>query len=264
MSCKITRITPTKEEFVKLKAFSPFSIFRQSGKSCNFSLIFGASAKVFSDLALDLSWTEAQIDEYIKTNKLDEQLDTTRKFYKSLSMKKVKYVTAAANMRKGFFDLYKGLMNRIKRNQELAKAVGFIIGPFGNARKLIELMLAGEYDLKEKGSLIRNSNNKAANTDIQQFEAGIMHMAVVQVGEWLEENNMKSKIWNTVHDSIDGYVYKPELKAVVMKLREEMTRAWPQLKGVPLAVDMAVSDLKAGDYYKHGSDPSKYIGEWDC
>ena len=42
-----------------------------------------------------------------------------------------------------------------------------------------------------------------------------------------------------------------------------MTKQWDQLKGVPLGVDIAISDLKKGEFYKHGRDPKEILGDWE-
>jgi DNA polymerase I-like protein with 3'-5' exonuclease and polymerase domains len=99
---------------------------------------------------------------------------------------------------------------------------------------------------------MRNLDNVCANTDIQNFEAGVINMAMVKLDAWLEETEKKTKLWNCVHDSADMYVHKSELKEVVSKIKEFFIEAIPELKGIPLDVDFDVCDLRKGDFYKNG------------
>lgn len=256
MACKITRTVEHREvtldEFIKQKSVSPFAELRQSAKSLNFLLIFGGSAKVYVQNALETSWTIEQVEDFIKENRLQDLREKLSEVYKRETPKLIDYITVATHMRNNFFKLYGGLMDRIEFNRAFAKEHGYVRSYFGATRKLIEEMLRGEYDNKEHGAHMRNLDNICANTDIQNFEASVVNTAMMKLDEWIEENNKKSMIWNCVHDSTDVYVHKSELAEVAAKTKEFFEAALPELKGMPLPIDFSISDLKQGDYYKGG------------
>jgi DNA polymerase I-like protein with 3'-5' exonuclease and polymerase domains len=115
-------------------------------------------------------------------------------------------------------------------------------------------MFAGEYDKRERGLLLNNLRNIAANADIQNFESSIINQAMVMLDEWLIENNMKSYIFNMVHDSCDIVLYHDERDIIIPKLREYFEYAREEYKRIPLPIDISIADLTTGDYYKHGQE----------
>lgn len=256
MACTIRRRTEireiTLEEFTKQKEETRFADLRQMGKQLNFLQIFGGSPRVFVNTALETSWTREQADEFIEDNHLHKLRADLRERYKRDSEDMISYLTVATFMRKGFFELYTGLMNRIVGNQQFGKEHGYVRSYFGLARKLIEELLRGEYDEKEHGAHMRNLDNVCANTDIQTFEACIAHPAMVSLDEYFETNNKKTRIFSFVHDAIDFYVHKTELHEACAEIERTMIKAIPELKGIPLAVDFKIADIAAGDYYKSG------------
>lgn len=256
MACKIQRrveIRPiTLEEFTAQKNEDRYSALRQMGKQLNFLQIFGGSPRVFVNSALETAWTREQADEFIADNHLLKLRAELRDRYKRDSEDMISYLTVATFMRKGFFELYCGLMQRINANQKFGKEHGYVRSYFGLTRKLIEELLRGEYDDKEHGAQMRNLDNVCANTDIQTFEACVAHPAMVKLDAYFEKTQKASRIFSFVHDAIDFYVRKTELHEVCAEIEAVMTEAVPELKGVPLAVDFTIADLAAGDYYKSG------------
>lgn len=263
MPCKITRTKVfreiTEDEFVKMKGADPFADIRQTAKQLNFLMIFGGSPRVFAELALETKWPLEQALAFIKDNKLTDQHEMMKDRYKRDTPEMIAYLTVASFMKKGFFDLYKGLGKRIETNKAFGKDHGYVRAYFGGTRKLIEELFRGGFDDHEHGAMMRNLDNVCANTDIQNFEASVVNQAMVKLDEWLEAEGMKSRIWNMVHDSCDIYVYKPELKAVVEACHRFFEADLPELKGVPLAIDIDVSDLKQGHYYKGGQSVSSFL-----
>ena len=72
MSLKISKRTETRqitvEEFIRQKNVQPYKSMRQVAKSLNFLLIFGGSASVFSESALETSWTIEQVNNFLEEN----------------------------------------------------------------------------------------------------------------------------------------------------------------------------------------------------
>lgn len=266
---KITRRTEhrkiTLDEFVRQKSSQPYKTWRQTGKTCNFLLIFGGSAMIFAEQSLELSWTLEQCWDYIKENDCYPELEEVKRVYRNISDDEAPFVACATRIRNNFFKGYPGLMRRIRINQAFAAKHGYVRSVFGHSRKEIELFLAGDWDRKNLSRMLRNLNNISANTDIQNMEGATTKRVMYEMQNWLEENGYKSRLWNEVHDSLDLYAYKPELKEVLTHLKHLCERQLPEMKGssVPLVVDCEISDLNKGQYYKGGSSPESYGIKWD-
>lgn len=270
MGCKIIKTTVnreiTEEEFVRLKGSAPFKKMRQLSKSLNFLMIFGGSSKLFSENALETSWSEEQVDDYIKTNNLYERKEQLSNIYKKADKKQLKYITVADHIRGNFFKAYPGLLARIDRERAFARKHGYIRSRFGHTRKAIEEMLRGSYDEKNFSKYLRNLDNICANTEIQNLEACAGKPAMCNVVKWLEDNHYKSFIFNEIHDSIDCCIYKPELKEVLTQLKHQCERYIPELDNgtnVKLRVDCEISDINKGQYYKGGHSPEEYGIDWN-
>lgn len=263
MSCIISKKSVlreiTEEEFIKQKEYPYYAEYRQIGKTTNFLMIFGGSPKTFVQKSLENKWSEEQAKQFIDQNNLHNLREKVAERYQRESDKMISLITVGTHIQNNFFAAYPGLARRIKRNVEFAKNHGYVRSIFGATRNLIEEFLRGEYDNKELSGHMRNLDNICANTDIQNFEASVIHPAMAEVDQWLIDNNMKSYGWNCVHDSFDLCVHKTELAVVAKKVEEVFTRPLPELNGVPLAVDFTVSDMTKGEYYKGGSSLRAYL-----
>jgi len=251
----------TEEEFVKQKNDAYFSELRQIGKSTNFLMIFGGSPKVFVESALETRWSEAQVDQFVKDNHLEDTLERLQELYVRESPLKLKFLAVAKFIQDGFFSLYKGLAKRIEANRQFAKQHGYVRGIFGATRKLIEEFLEGSHDRKLRGAFMRNLDNICANTDIQNLEAAVVNLGMIEVADWIEKNNKDIILWNNVHDSADFYVHKKDLAEFCKTAERIFTQDRPELKGVPLAIDFTICDLTQGDYYKHGRSLANFVKE---
>lgn len=255
----------TEEEFKRQKTAAPYSTMRQTAKSENFLLIFGGSAKVLSDSALETAWNEEQCDEYIALNHCEKELENARKSYRGECESKLKNIAVCMRLRENFFKGYKGLWNRIEREREFAATHGYVRTPFGKTRNLIELFLRGEYDNQTISGILRNLENISANHAAQNMEACIRGRSQYEVQNWLEVNNYKTRTWNEIHDSADFWIKKEELKPVLSHIKHVFERVIPELENdwVPLVVDCEISDLNEGDYYKGGRPPKAFEVDWE-
>lgn len=269
MSIKISKRTETRkitvEEFIRQKNVQPYKSMRQVAKSLNFLLIFGGSAGVFSESALETSWTIDQVNNFIEENNCQAELEAARAKYarSDYDDNKIKYIAVATRMRNNFFKGYPGLMERIDREKKFAAQHGYVRSPFGATRKTIELMLRGDYDNKHLSGVLRNLENITANTAIQNDEASVARRAMVDIQKWLEDHNMKSRMFNEIHDSIDFYIYYNEIVPVLWIAKKTLEAEQPEFSSSPvkLVVDCEVSSLSAGQYYKGGVDPDVYLPE---
>ena len=70
---------------------------------------------------------------------------------------------------------------------------------------------------------------------------------------------MKSRIWNSIHDSLDFYVYKPELELVLSLANACASFPREPVKSIPMSMDFEVADVRDMDhrnktYWKHGAE----------
>lgn len=269
MSLKISKRTEfrpiTAEEFIKQKNSSPYKNQRQTAKSLNFLLIFGGSAHLFSEQALELSWTPEQVEDYLEENHCFAELENVKKIYKNDDPVKQKYTAAATRMRDNFFKGYGGLLDRLGVQENLAKRNGYVRSVFGGKRAAIELMLCGEYDRKVHSNIISGLTRILYNYRAQNYEASITKRAMYETEIWLEKNNYKSRMFSEIHDSQDAFVYKPELKTVLAHWKHVCERKIPELRKnwCPLPVDCEIADRAAGDYYKGGREPIEFGIDWN-
>ena len=266
---KITRRTEhrqiTLDEFIRQKASMPYKSWRQTGKTCNFLLIFGGSAMLFSEETIEINWTREQAENYIKENHCEYLIDEVKAKYRKISDEELPFVVVATNIRNNFFKGYKGLEDRIYREQNFAKRHGYTRCVFGATRKVIELMLAGEWDQKHLSRMLKNLNNICANSEIQTMEAAITKRAIYELKIWMDENHFKSYVYNEIHDSADFVIYKPEAIPILKKFKELCERYIPEFGDSPvrLKLDCEVSDIKKGQYFKGGVSPEVYGIPWN-
>ena len=255
---KITRTVENRKislaELVLLKDTDYFGKWRALGKMTNFLTIFGGSPKVFYTGVLETNWSHQEIKAYIKIEGLHDLVDTMQDKYSRDSGEVIDYPAVASHMISTFFKNYTGLMERISRNRAFAKEHGYLRYIYGGTRVLPELMLAGKYDQKENGKILRNLANIAANADIQNFESCIINTAMVRAEKTLQEKGIDAEMFNNIHDSTDFYVKKTDLDEFAKVVNEEFTRDFPEFEGIPLPIDFNVVDKTRGENYKHGAN----------
>lgn len=256
----------TLDEFMKLKKdeHSPFMQMRQDAKQINFGYIFGMTASTFATRTLETDWSEEQADKYIRENNLRELKDKIINKYPHEEPLMWKMITCAEDIRNRFFKTYPGLMKRIDRERAFALEHGYVRCWHGACRRIPELyfMKKGDSgrptgdDTKLYGKLIGNLFNIAANTSIQNLEAVYVMGAISEIHQWLKDNNMKSYIFGSVHDSIDFCIHKDEVEAVC---KEMLKVCCITIQDMPLDIDISVADLTKGEIYKGGGKWKNYV-----
>ena len=257
----------TLDEFKKQKGYGIYKKYRQIAKGINFSILFGGSESILSNLALETNWSIEEVEAYIKEFHCEKELEEVQEKYRNYPLEQQKYIASASRMRKNFFASYPGLVERCEREVKYAKEHGYCRSVFGGTRNLIELMLRGAYDEKNESGRLRNLENIAKNYLAQQLEACIRGRAMREIQSWLEDNNYKTRVWNEIHDSIDYWLYKPEAQDVLAHVKHVEERKIPELldNWVPLPADCEISDLNAKEhnYYKGGASAESYGLKWD-
>lgn len=269
MPLKITKRTVKRqidlEDFIKMKDEMPFKFWRQVSKQVNFLYLFGGSAMVFAENALETAWTPEQCEHFMQTEDCTGEIKRVKATYKNISDEELPYVVVATKLRDRFFNTYPGLMDRIYAEKTYAGLKGYCRSVFGATRNTIELKLAGKDDQKYNSAMIRNLQNITSNQPIQNMEASISKRAMYDTLLWLDKNNMKSYPWNEIHDSADWVVHKSELKRLLSKIKYQFEKQVPECAKSPikLKIDCEISDLQAGDYYKGGRHPFEFGIDWD-
>ena len=101
------------------------------------------------------------------------------------------------------------------KTKKFAYKHGYVETMFGRRRRLP--------DLKSKvNSLKSDAERQAINSPIQGTGSDFTMLSVIQINHWLKENNMKSLLVATVHDSIVFDIYIPELAELAVKAKDTM------------------------------------------
>lgn len=253
-------------DFIKNKDYQPFKAWRTTAKQENFGLLFGCSAGRFAEMLKQSGFTEQECDEFIQLQKATSLYNAAlANAAGKMKPADVKFNVVADLMRNSFFDTYKGLSGRIKREQAFALAKGYVRTWHGPVRHLAELRYM---QVNEKGELCGADRslysklfahllNNACNSTIQSMESRIAFATWVNISKYLALWHLKSYCWNNIHDSLDFYVWKPELQ-LLMSLANACA-SWERepVKGIHMSFDGEVSDIqdyehRCNTYYKAG------------
>lgn len=260
---RIKRPIRDEKEFKKLKNYAPFDGIRQVAKGANFSLLFGAAPYSFMSTTLEPMWALEQAQEFIKTKNLYELKDKLIQSYvdkgKIPPYDVIDYLTCSTAIRNTFFEKYIGLLQRIERNKNIVLERGYTRTYHGVIRRLPLLMLSGkDDDYKEISGYV----NIAANSEIQSLEVCKIMPAIVKINRWFRRNNLKSRVWCMVHDSVDFYLFSNELNIVVPKVYEVFEQMEKWQKEVPLTIEFKIADPEKGQIYKEGIEAREFIKDF--
>jgi DNA polymerase-1 len=128
-----------------------------------------------------------------------------------------------------YFKRYQGVRDYVRNTIKQAKTRGYVTTIFNRRRYLP--------DINSKNYNIRSFAERAAmNTPIQGSAADIIKIAMIKVYEYLEQNNLKTKLVLQIHDELILDVPKNELSEVKQAVKHHMENA--VLLKVPLLVDL--------------------------
>ena len=114
-----------------------------------------------------------------------------------------------------FLGTFTGLRDWLENTKKNAHKNGYVETMFGRRRRLP--------DLKSKvRTLQNNAERQAINAPIQGTGSDFTMLSIIQINNWLKQNNMRSLMIATVHDSIVFDVYIPELHILAPKVKEIM------------------------------------------
>lgn len=236
--------TPDMElkDFLKLKKEDPYEGYRFKAKGANFGFLFGMAAITYTASYIRKEWEVDQCKDLIKKQGLDLLYDkeTGRPDY---------HLTVGQYMRDAFFGTYSGLEALHESLEQFARREGYVRSYHG-ARRLLPQFLHIGNDRKTESSL----KNIARNTTVQNFEIVMISRAMREIHQYLKNNNMKSRMWATVHDAIAFYIHKDEFEELKIKIPEIMEKVYPEYGEIPIEVEGDVADPNAEEpsYWGYG------------
>jgi DNA polymerase I-like protein with 3'-5' exonuclease and polymerase domains len=229
--------------FVKNKkdGDKPYGLLRYISKSCNFSLIFNTSDYNFAVETLEKEWKFKEIEDYIRDNKLENKLKHFSKKFRNeiYDEKRIdnpnfdKYWTVAYDIKKKFFESYPKVKEYVENEIEYATKYGFVPSVVGFMRKTPYLKYQGKDDESKR---IKNYKNICANSPVQTFEVFCVNNAIKNIYNYLKDNNYKSKVFITVHDSIDLILHKNE-KHIIKDIIKIMEQPLDIYEGLPIEAE---------------------------
>lgn len=195
---------------------------RQIAKSINFGLVYGMSAKALYETLMAIK------EIYEKVMDENDDFDMSEDIAQE-------YIDE-------YFRIYKGVKVYLDKVVKDTFKNGFSETCAGQ-RRHFEAMI-NKYENGMKGFYGR-IDRQSKNSPIQGTLGQMMNYNISRITKYLEDNNMKSKLIGTVHDSLMAMVHKSELKyylADVKELLENIPNNFMDTKNVPFAVDFKIGD----------------------
>lgn len=276
---KITKRKITVEDFIKMKKIEPFASWRQVAKTENFGLMFGAQYSTFAHMLQTAfpPFTIQQCDDYLEMthsedvyNEMVEKSRTGKhRLFEMRPNVECKYFAVAKVMREAFLKGYDGLRERIERAHKFAIRHYYTRNWYGSVRWYPELAymnidpvtksLKG-VDKRYFAYIFSHLMNNAANGPVQSGETVFIYNGWIHSNKKMKEWNLRSQICNTIHDSLDAYLWKPEkelMKSTINAAVHDKIR-YPH-EGVFHFMEPEISDIRD---YKHitGYEPGEFDG----
>ena len=130
-----------------------------------------------------------------------------------------------------YFAKYPGVKLYMEQTKEIAREKGFVETLFGR-----RLYLPGIHS----GRTRQAAERAAINAPMQGTAADIMKIAMINIQDWLEKENIKAKMILQVHDEVILEVATKEADSVATKISEIMSKA--ATLSVPLEVESGIAD----------------------
>lgn len=132
-----------------------------------------------------------------------------------------------------YFERFPNILNYINETKVFAKEHGFVKTLLGRRRYIP--------DINSKNWNVRGfAERMAINMPIQGTAADIIKLAMINIHNWLKENQLKSRMLLQVHDELVFEIHESELNTVPAKITELMEGAFEM--DVPLKVEAGIGD----------------------
>lgn len=203
---------------------------RTKAKGVGFGIIYGKSGVTFGkELYLADLYKEAG-DPKGDGKSLPEKLQRSiQKQASELGFKIVDDYLAA----------YPELSDWLGNTKMFAMKNGYVETMFGRRRRLPDLK-------STVPTLKENAMRQSINAPIQGTGSDFTLRSIIEIQQYLKDNNMKSKMICTVHDSIVFDIYIPELSTVVPKFKDIMEHVHEKYIDTEVPI---LSEIEMGENY---------------
>ena len=151
---------------------------------------------------------------------LSRQLDISRK--------------EASELIENYFNEYSGLKKFFDDTVQFARDNGYVLTKLGRKRKL--------RDINSRNGLARsNAERMAINTPVQGTAADMIKIAMINIHQEMQKQNLKSKMLLQVHDELIFDMHRSEIEILTDLVVDKMVNAIPDLK-VSIKVDTGTGD----------------------
>jgi DNA polymerase I-like protein with 3'-5' exonuclease and polymerase domains len=102
--------------------------------------------------------------------------------------------------------------------------------------------------------------NRSLNSPVQNFEIVLIVKTINGLTKFIKENNLKSRVWATIHDSIILYIHKDEVEIITKKAIEIFEEDIPENMGIPQELEGTIADYyNKGEAWGDGTDALEFI-----
>jgi hypothetical protein len=131
-------------------------------QSLNFGFLFGAGPKTAKTVTIEPNWSLESCIKYVEDNGLQIEKTDGEDDY---------YLTVAKDVRKKFFESYKGLAKWIQDTQNFARDNGYVQSIYGAFRRLPELRIANslkDYLKRNPGEKVKYNEDLGMISNLQK------------------------------------------------------------------------------------------------
>lgn len=132
-----------------------------------------------------------------------------------------------------YFERFPGILRYINETKQFAKEHGYVKTLMGRRRYIPDIN-ASNWNRRSF------AERTAINTPIQGTAADIIKLAMINIQDYLEENELKTRMLLQVHDELIFEVPEAEQETIPAKIKELMETAYEL--AVPLKVDMGLAE----------------------
>ena len=132
-----------------------------------------------------------------------------------------------------YFERFPGILRYINETKEFAREHGYVKTLHGRRRFIP--------DINSRNWNVRGfAERTAINTPIQGTAADIIKLAMIDIAQWLREENLETRMVLQVHDELLFEVPEAEQDEIPGQIRQKMEQAYEL--SVPLKVDMGLAE----------------------
>ena len=204
-----------------------YPLQRQAAKAVTFGIMYGAGpSKIAWQVTKDARTNDPSAPEFTKSQ--------------------------AEQVIKDYFKRFKGLAKWITDNQTFISMNGFTYSHFGRKRRLPNVFSSDR-------AIVGHTVRSGLNFLVQSAASDINLLAAIEMGNYIRETGMKTRIFALVHDSILAEVPEDEIDHYGTMLRQFVQKdRGLSIPGCPIGCD-----LEIGPDYSFGNDKKDDDGNID-